>query len=175
MTENRGRPSVLSEEHILAAAILCADSNGIGGCTMRAVADRLGVTPMALYRHFKDKDALLARIPDTLLLDVMVATTRQQSAIVALRTIAYGLAEILKAHPWVTRLFEQPVLGPNMQVSAKYCIGLLVAEGCSPDQAFRWIRALIAQVVGEMLTSHGTFDGTGVDLLLTAIETELGD
>ena len=173
MTDNRGRPSVLNEEHILAAAILCADSNGIAGCTMRAVADRLGVTPMALYRHVQDKDELLARIPDKLMVDVKEATLGQLSGILALRTIAYGLAEILEAHQWATRLFEQPAHGPNMQASAEHCIGLLSVEGLSSDQAFRWIRAVIAQVVGEMLTSHGPFDRTGVDLLLTAIETEV--
>ena len=33
--------------------------HGAGGVTMRGVAARIGVTPMALYRHFDNRDALL--------------------------------------------------------------------------------------------------------------------
>jgi AcrR family transcriptional regulator len=170
MTASRGRPPVLTAEQVLAAAIQCADSEGIGGCTMRAVADRLGVTPMALYRHVRDKDELLARIPDVLVMVVTEATGRQSSGILALREIAFGLASVLMAHPWATRLFEQPEPGPNMQAAAEHCIGLLVAEGASADEALRWIRAVVAQVIGDMLTAPGQFDSAGVDLLLAAIK-----
>jgi AcrR family transcriptional regulator len=169
MPAARGRPPMLTLEQVLAAAIQCADSDGLDGCTMRAVADRLGVTPMALYRHVRDKDELLARIPDLLVRDVMKATTRRTSGALALREIALGLAGVLKAHPWATRLFEQPEPGPNMQAAAEHCIGLLVADGASGEEAYRWIRAVVAQVIGEMLTKHEQFDGAGVDLLLTAI------
>jgi len=160
---------MLSAEQVVAAAIQCADSDGVDGCTMRAVADRLGVTPMALYRHVRSKDELLSRIPDLLLFEVRVAAVRQSSGVLALREIALGLAGVLMARPWSTRLFEQPEPGPNMQAAAAHCIGLLVTEGASADEAFRWIRAVVAQVIGEMLTAHGRFDSTGVDLLLAAI------
>ena len=32
-----------------------ADEQGLAAVTMQAVADRLGVTPMALYRHVANK------------------------------------------------------------------------------------------------------------------------
>ena len=169
MTVNRGRPATLNAQQILAAAIQCADSEGIGGITMRAVANRLGVTPMALYRYVRDKGQLLDQIPDILMFEVAQATTRQGSGVLALSEIGFGLANTLAARPWATRLFEQPKLGPNMQLAAEHCVALLVAEGASPDEAFRWIRAVIAQVIGEMLTSHGPFDRSGIDLLLAAI------
>lgn len=169
MTVNRGRPPTLNAQQILAAAIQCADSDGIGGLTMRAVADCLSVTPMALYRYVRDKDQLLAQIPDLLMFEVAQAATRQGSGVLALREIAFGLANTLAAHPWATRLFEQPELGPNMQLAAQHCVKRLVAEGASPDVAFRWIRAVIAQVIGEILTSHGAFDRLGLDLLLAEI------
>ncbi len=35
---------------------------GLGAFSMRAVADRVGVSATALYRHFDDKDALLASL-----------------------------------------------------------------------------------------------------------------
>ncbi|HEY2594791.1 MAG TPA: TetR family transcriptional regulator [Chloroflexota bacterium] len=48
----------LDREKIAAAALAVADERGIDGFTMRAVADMLGVTPMALYHHVADKAAL---------------------------------------------------------------------------------------------------------------------
>lgn len=169
MTVNRGRTPTISAQQILAVAIQCADSEGMGGITMRAVADRLGVTPMALYRYVRHKDQLLAQIPDLLMFEVAQAAMRQSSGVLALREIAFGLATLLTARPWATRLFERPELGPNMRLAAEHCVKLLVAEGTTPDEAFRWIRAVIAQVIGEMLTSHGAFDRLGVDFLLAAI------
>lgn len=46
-------------EEILDAALDIADEHGVDAVSMRTVADRVGVTPMALYRHVKDKAALL--------------------------------------------------------------------------------------------------------------------
>jgi AcrR family transcriptional regulator len=37
-------------------------ADGVGGMTLRAIADRLGVSRTALYRHFADKQALLAAV-----------------------------------------------------------------------------------------------------------------
>ncbi|HEY7106393.1 MAG TPA: TetR family transcriptional regulator [Acidimicrobiia bacterium] len=46
------------------AALHLAGRRGADGFTMRALADSLGVTPMALYRHVADKTALVALVLD---------------------------------------------------------------------------------------------------------------
>jgi AcrR family transcriptional regulator len=50
---------------IAAAALRVADECGVAGFTMRAVADALDVTPMALYHYVEDKAALAALVVDT--------------------------------------------------------------------------------------------------------------
>jgi AcrR family transcriptional regulator len=55
----------LDTDRIAAAALAVADKHGVEGFTMRAVADVLGVTPMALYHHVQDKAALAALIFDS--------------------------------------------------------------------------------------------------------------
>lgn len=52
----------LDPDRIAAAALAVADKHGVEGFTMRAVADALGVTPMALYHHVHDKAALATLI-----------------------------------------------------------------------------------------------------------------
>jgi AcrR family transcriptional regulator len=56
--------SDLDLENIAAAAMRVADERGAAGFTMRAVAEELGVTAMALYHHVPDKAGLVALIVD---------------------------------------------------------------------------------------------------------------
>jgi AcrR family transcriptional regulator len=55
----------LDPDGIAAAALAIADKRGVAGFSMRAVADALSVTPMALYHHVKDKAALAALVVDS--------------------------------------------------------------------------------------------------------------
>jgi AcrR family transcriptional regulator len=50
----------LNAERIAAAALAVASKRGVAGFTMRAIAAALGVTPMALYHHVRDKAELAA-------------------------------------------------------------------------------------------------------------------
>lgn len=61
----RPRPADLDPERIGAAALAVVDKHGVSGFTMRAVADALRVTPMALYHHVGDKAGLAALVVDT--------------------------------------------------------------------------------------------------------------
>ena len=44
---------------ILAAARELLDREGPGAVAMRPVAERVGITPMAIYRHYADRESLL--------------------------------------------------------------------------------------------------------------------
>jgi AcrR family transcriptional regulator len=49
----------MTKDRILSAAKAVLESTGFEGLTIRRVAQRAGLSPMALYRHFKNKDELL--------------------------------------------------------------------------------------------------------------------
>ena len=51
-------------ERILRAARALFERGGAQSVTMRRVADAVGLTPMAIYRHFPNREALLKRISD---------------------------------------------------------------------------------------------------------------
>ena len=65
-----GRPAQFDRAAILAASLELADEQGLAAVTMHAVADRLGVTPMALYRHVANKADLLDGMVESILLEV---------------------------------------------------------------------------------------------------------
>jgi AcrR family transcriptional regulator len=58
------KPVELDPERIAAAGLAAVDKHGLAGFTMRAVAEALGVTPMALYHHVGDKAGLAALVVD---------------------------------------------------------------------------------------------------------------
>lgn len=51
-------------EKILQAAHVLFDREGADAVTMRRVAEAVGITAMAIYRHFPNRDALLKRLSD---------------------------------------------------------------------------------------------------------------
>ena len=48
-----------TRDAILAAAGEAFEERGAAGLSLRDIASRVGVTPMAIYRHFNDKQALI--------------------------------------------------------------------------------------------------------------------
>jgi AcrR family transcriptional regulator len=75
-----------TRDKILAAARKAFDRHGLEGLSLRDVAAKVGITPMAIYRHFASKEALV----DALVLDAL----DEWSARVAALPPAAGLAKI---------------------------------------------------------------------------------
>ncbi|HEY1765672.1 MAG TPA: TetR/AcrR family transcriptional regulator [Opitutaceae bacterium] len=53
-----------TSDRIRAAALEILESEGPGSVSMRRIAGALGITPMAIYHHFRNKEALLHAIVD---------------------------------------------------------------------------------------------------------------
>lgn len=100
------RPPQLDREMVLAAAVELAERRGVDAISLRAVADRLEVTPMALYRHVGDKQALLDGMIERLLLELPLpdpaAPWRDQ-----LGVMATGLRATAGRHPGLFPLLLQ--------------------------------------------------------------------
>src|SRR5271154_4317816 len=52
-------PKTSTAASILAAARELLDKEGLAAVAMRPVAERVGITPMAIYRHYVDRASLL--------------------------------------------------------------------------------------------------------------------
>jgi AcrR family transcriptional regulator len=89
---------VLTVEAIVTAAIDVLDETGIGGLTMRRVADRLGTGAASLYAHISGRDELLQLVFDALVGQVPLpepdpARWREQ-----VFEMMSGLREVLTCH-----------------------------------------------------------------------------
>lgn len=70
MAERRQRRDLTLAE-VVDRAIEIAQAEGEHGLTMRKVATACGVTPMALYHHVENKEALLTQIVDRIVADAI--------------------------------------------------------------------------------------------------------
>jgi len=65
MLKKQSIPTETTRDRIFAATRDMFDAEGLAGLSMRKIADAVGLTPMAIYKHYPDKDALV----DALMLD----------------------------------------------------------------------------------------------------------
>src|SRR6266508_4504345 len=61
-----GRPG-LTREAVVARALEIGTAEGLEAVSLRHLAQELGVTPMALYRHVRDKQDLINAMTDAVL------------------------------------------------------------------------------------------------------------
>jgi AcrR family transcriptional regulator len=135
--ERLGSKERLSRETIVASALALADAEGLEAVTIRRVAQDLGVTPMALYWHFRDKDLLLDGIAERLLSEVVLPESEPSARWdERLRVLLDALLGVLRAHPAVAELVSTRVLSsvPGLEL-AERALGQIREGGFTADQA----------------------------------------
>ncbi|MFB4264667.1 TetR/AcrR family transcriptional regulator [Nonomuraea sp. GTA35] len=88
------------QPEILDAALAIADERGLDALSMRAVAERIGVTPMALYGYFRNKDELLDGLVGRLLTELAPAEPGG-SWQERLASVAWATRRVARQHPSV--------------------------------------------------------------------------
>jgi TetR/AcrR family transcriptional regulator, tetracycline repressor protein len=97
----------LTAEGIVERALRIGDAEGLDAVTIRRLASDLGVTPMALYWHFKNKDQLLVGMADHLVAGFATGASGDRSWQVRLREMMRGLITVLRGHPCARGVLEQ--------------------------------------------------------------------
>ena len=96
--------SRLSKATVVQRALALADDGGLDALTIRRLAQELGVTPMALYWHFRNKDELLAGLADQIWSEISSETDPAAPWHEQLRGIMESLVAVLRVHPSASEL-----------------------------------------------------------------------
>lgn len=166
--------SRLDRETVVDTAIGIAEDGGLEAVTLRRVAQRLGVTPMALYRHVEDKEDLLDRMADQLYGELTVVDEPADwwDGVAAL---ARSFRRLLLARPWAAPLFARPLSGPNGHAVDETLSKCLIQAGFGRaeirelhDQLSNMVLALIApELRGKR--NRAAFE-RGLELLRAGLE-----
>jgi AcrR family transcriptional regulator len=139
----------LSVDAIVAAAIAVADTDGLAGLSMRAVAERLGVTAMALYTYLPGKDELVDLMYDAAHAELPVGYDLGKGWRPAVTSWATDLVGCYVRHPWALQVsFARPVLGPNEQAVVEALAHVLRQAGLPAGVARRVVSLLFYVVRG---------------------------
>lgn len=124
----------LDRDQVVASAIALADEAGLDAVSLRRVADRLGVTPMALYRHVAGKDDLLDEMADRLYGELNLPSP-DEPWWDGLAGLARSTREAVLARPWSVALFARPLAGPYGRALDEALRGALLSAGFSAREA----------------------------------------
>lgn len=85
---------------VVATAIQVADEAGLAALSIRNLAQQLGLTPMAVYRHVESREELIMLMVDAMLAPPPVVDHAQASWPDALTGWGRSLYARYEAHPW---------------------------------------------------------------------------
>jgi TetR/AcrR family tetracycline transcriptional repressor len=133
---DEGERTRLTRGAVVDRALALADASGLEALTIRKLATELGVTPMALYWHFRGKDELLEGLTERIWseLDTSVdAAAPWPDQLLALLTSLVG---VMRAHPAAAQLLAQSDKNSESALNAiEVTLGLLRSAGFSPQDA----------------------------------------
>ncbi|GHD11343.1 TetR family transcriptional regulator [Streptomyces violarus] len=142
----------LTLERIAAAAVEIADEEGGAAVTMRRLATKLGVAPMAAYRHVNGKDDLWALMIDRVSRELAApegATDWRE----VMRSYAVQTRELMLAHPWMAAMPTAVImLTPSRMEVAERGLSALAAHGLDADSVMAALRAVTSFVHGSAQT-----------------------
>ena len=143
-----GRPPLIARAQVLAAALELADEYGLEALTMGGVAERLGVTPMALYRHVADKADLLDGLVE-LLLTEFPAPSPELSWSDRLSRLAKSVRASAHRHPSVfPLLLRRPATTAHARRTRQEVYAVLGEVGVPADRIAQVERLVSTAILG---------------------------
>ncbi|MFB6718926.1 TetR/AcrR family transcriptional regulator [Kribbella sp. NPDC056345] len=144
------RPRQLSRELIADAALRVGDRVGPQAMTMRQIAAELKCDPMAIYRHFANREELLDFVVDLSLADVALPDLGlpwdERVAV-----IGQAMRDAGASHPGLTaHMAARPPLGPNGQRLAGAVLMALDEGGLPAAMALHVLQTLIAYLSASL-------------------------
>jgi len=147
--------------------VILADEQGLDAVSMRAVAQRAGLTAMALYPHVGSKAELLDQMLGRLVSEVMPAGPAPgEGAGLCWQQRLYFLARqgrrLFRDHPWAAALiFSRPAATAEAARASDEVYAALLEAGVPESEVPRLERMLTTVVIGYAASEAGGRFGPG--------------
>jgi AcrR family transcriptional regulator len=148
---------------VIARAVALADEEGLDALTIRRLATDFGVTAMALYWHFKNKDELLDGIAEHLFGSVALPAPAASPGEWAdeLHALLTAVVSAFRLHASVAVLAQARILTGDVGLTlVERTLGLLDDAGFTCEQAAEisgyLLNAVVTLITAEPGSGHGT-------------------
>ena len=169
------RTARLSRPLIVSTALDLVDQHGVDALTMRALARALDADPMAVYRHVRDKEALLGALCDAVLaeLDPFDLDQPWRSQV---EHFAWQLRDALAARPSLAAVLARAPITPAALALTQRAVVLMTDQDVPLDVAVGGLATVFAYVIGYAVTEASLPDAAvDRDELRRAALHHLGD
>jgi AcrR family transcriptional regulator len=146
----------LDRSKIVAAALAIVDAEGTDALSLRRLADTLGVTPMSLYWHVRDKAELLDLVGEAVLAEIEVPPARGDWR-AQLRDVHLAMLAGFMRHPNTgDLLIGRARFGAAGITLFERILGILLERGLTPVAAFDAYQSLYLFTLGLMAMASRT-------------------
>lgn len=127
----------LTRATVVDRALALSDADGLEAVTIRRLAAELGVTPMALYWHFRSKEELLAGLAERVWSGIDINIDPAAPWPAQLRGLLESLIGVLRAHPSASTLLlsGEKMNGEAALTATEITLEVLRRAGFDPAQA----------------------------------------
>ncbi len=168
------RPTPITKQAIIDAALELGDAQGVEAISMRRVAASLGIQAMSLYNHIANKEELLGALHERLILEIHLpgdCGSWQE----ALRQAARGYRDVAVAHPSLFVLLATRPLGTDREFThVAPTLSCLDQEGLSAEQQLFIVDVFFNSLNGYLLADVAPVPGHP-DVANPALDTPQGE
>ncbi|MFC8914955.1 TetR/AcrR family transcriptional regulator [Streptomyces sp. NPDC057116] len=158
------RPRSLTHDQLASAALAVIDREGVAGLSMRAVAQELGTSTMALYRYVDDREQLEGLVVE-LVLGAVDSTPPPANAPWPdrIEAMVRRLRDAVSAHPAVVPLTVTHRHRSRAGLRWSEAVLAVLAEaGFEGERRVIALRGLLGYVIGAIQLEHlGPLSGEG--------------
>jgi TetR/AcrR family tetracycline transcriptional repressor len=137
LPDDEGERARLTRAAVVDQALALADRSGLDALTIRKLATELGVTPMALYWHFRGKDELLEGLAERLWSEMDLTVDRAAPWTGQIRALLESLLRVLRTHPAAPGLLmhAEMMKAEAARNATELTLDILRTAGFSPQDA----------------------------------------
>jgi TetR/AcrR family tetracycline transcriptional repressor len=161
--ESEGRPR-LSKRTVTESALKLADADGLDALTIRKLAQHLGVTPMALYWHFRSKEDLLEGVAEQVWGEIDVNVDPQAPWWAQLQRLLESLISVLRAHSAAAQLLLEHEKRNEAALGAtEITLDILRNAGFDPQHASAIARSALWTGITLVMSEPGYYPELAAD------------
>ena len=154
--EPDGGRARLSKRTVVDRALKLADTDGLDSLTIRKLAQDLGVTPMALYWHFRSKEDLLEGMAEQVWGEIDVHTDPSVPWWAQLQGGLESLLRVLRAHPAAPQLvLEHEKRNEAALRATEATLQILLGAGFDPQHAAEIARSTLWTGITLVMSEAG--------------------
>jgi AcrR family transcriptional regulator len=149
--KENARARQLSQEEILDAARRLTHEVGVEQLTMRALADELGVSPMATYYYVESRDALLLLVADDVMSSVLPPPPESGTWDERLWEYVQSMVRALADYPGLSDFLLQHDATVETRRYMERCLDVLADGGFEPARAREAFMAIYTYMWGRSI------------------------